>query len=577
MSLPYPVFSTVPDFSTAPQYGLQTGHDRLAIAQGRARVAFPNKQPDRVFGFAFTLETATEIRSVKEFLRDRGGRTHPFYLPSWRNDLPPLAGTVGSNLLTVSAEDYEATHLTEPATRADHYGRQIFVWQPGEDLHTTRIIGATEPTTATTVLDIEDLLPFTIDPAKAIVGFCHLARFMEDRLDWEHWSDTAAKTTIKFKGIRQHNDIGQSNPVADFDFYGSLGFHSVTQAAQAVEPNDSRIGYAAGPYNLHNSQDELYQTRWAAWLFEGAMRLRKKPTGSISLPDSGGATSALFTGANITTDHITLAFDQNGWEVIAYQKTATTIELRQFFNFETTIRTWDGIDPVLVYNQLLDPNLEDGDSDVVCYYLKPGNSTLYARFQRENFLIENTVTLLPLRPLALKRTWIEGQIQYLELMDAGFRSAILQTDSYPDPPAIPPLPFVDAAGTDHGAVALEVSGDYAVAIVYSDGTPYDAPTHPAHSEAATAAAELLAEYVPSIVYSDGLPLGAEHEPHSDEATTGLELRAAHEQTIVESAGHEDSAVVGLAMSVDYTLTIINPPGSTDAAATNLALTAVYEI
>lgn len=567
MALIYPVLSLMPDFTKDPAYGLDMPHDPLAIAEGRIRVSFPSVQPDRVFGFEFTFDTLAEIRDLKRFFLGRGGRAHPFYLPSWRTDLPPVSGTVGSLSLNVEAEEFAAAHLDD--TRPDHYGRQLFIWQPGETLWTERIVAAADAGGGITTLDLETPLPFTINPDLAIIGFCHLARFQEDRLDWKHWRPELARVAIRFRGIRQHNLNTQTNPVARLDYYGSLGFVSVTQSPVDTEPSTNRSAYAAGPVNLHYSQDAYYFTRWACWVQGKRVRLKRLATGEIVHPDTGGGVSGLFTGVDVVTDHISLCFDQNAWETIAWQKTPGTIQLRRFFNSATDIVEWPGIDPVLVYNQLMDPNLESGDADTVCYYLKPNSNFLFVRFQRENFGTENIAALLPLRPLALKRTWIEDQIQFVEILDAGFRSAILKTATYPDPPPPPPPPPevpVELA-PEAGRGSLTHSGAYDFAVVYADGAAFDAP-HPPFQDTGTG------RIVHAGNYED---VTFETEVGRDAAGGRVGEGAAAYSQVVLSGGGLDVAAGGLTFaSIAHTLQALSPPQNTEAGTGSLSITANYE-
>lgn len=564
----YPVLATVPDFTTDPKQGLVEAQDKLAIAMGRGRVAFPNLQPDHVFAFKFTLDSLAEIRAVKQFFAGRGGRAHPFYLPTWRNDLPAQSGNFASTLLTVSATDYEADHLTEPDTRPDHYGRQIFVWQPNQALFTTRVISATESTPGTTVLDLEQTLPFTINPATAVCGFLHLARFLDDRISWDHSLPDIASAELKFRGIRQHITVTQTNPVEGTQIFGLQPLVSVTQSPEPSEPSDNRAAYAAGPINLHASQDELYFTRWAVWTYDRKVRIKRLATGEITFPDSSGTTSGLFGSTTVATDHITLAFDQNAWEVIAYQKTAGTIELRQFFNSEVTVRTWEGIDPVLVFDQLIDPNLEDGDSDVVCYYLKPGKNLLFVRIQRENFGTERIAAQLPLRPLALKRSWMADQKQHIELLDAGFRKAVIETDEYPDPPPPDPPPPeipIDLEPETAGGT-IELAAIYSNAVVYADGLPFDAP-HPPFEETSEGRIEHGGAYIDVTFEAEA---GEEH--------SGGQLEHGGVYTQVVLSDEEQEAAGGSLSfdSITNTLIVQSPPPNEEPALGEIQITATYE-
>ncbi len=417
MSLPYPVLTTVPDFSTPPDYGVATDQDMLSSAYGTARVAFPQTQTDFTFAFAFTLITAAEIDYLSDFFRSRCGRAHPFYLPSWRRDLGEASGPTGSHYLAVAIGDYGATHLTPPATRGDHYGRQIFIWKQGSGLWTDRVVSSVD-SSGSSILSLERPLPFTVTPEDSIAGFLYLSRFSEDELQWKHKTPEIATVAGKFRGIRQWNGIGQTNPVTEIQIYDQRGFISVEQDTEPVSPVSNRYAVALGPDTLYATQAGAHVKSWAVWEQAGVLRI--KAAASITYPDTGGTVSAL-SGGDVLTGHMALAFDLTGWEVVALEK-AGTVEIRAR---GISPVTFPGASPVLINNRLISPSMDAADSDVICYYIKPGDAGLYARFQRDDYAEEKKAASLPFRPIALKRSTYSGTVHTLECLDAGFRRARL--------------------------------------------------------------------------------------------------------------------------------------------------------
>lgn len=407
MSLHYPVLAVMPDFSKPPVYGVQVAHDTLANAFGPARVAFPQEQADTTFAFAFTLTSAAEIDELEAFFTDRCGRARPFYLPSWRQDLPQASAAAGDRKVSVAVADYKARHLTYPQTRPDHYGRQIFIWQPGQELFTSAVVGAS-PLDTGTRLQIETPLPFAVDPRLAVCGFAHLARFSEDELNWKFMTPGTAALEVRFRGIRQHQDLAKNWTIGALQLYASPGFRTAAVDGSPPTPATNREAFAPGPGG---------QT-WAAWQEAGAIRTGQLL--SVSYPATGGTVSPR-SGGDVSTTHMALAYDKTNQQVIALQK-GENVELRT----PGGTFTFEGHTPLLINNQLISLSVDSAATDVVCYYIKPGVPVIYARFERDAWAVERIAARLPFRVLALKRTYVQSGVQIMEAMDESFRRAILQ-------------------------------------------------------------------------------------------------------------------------------------------------------
>lgn len=585
MSLFFPTLTTVPDFSEAPRRGTATIHDRTAMGTATQTAFMPMRRPDYLFHFRFAFDDAAAVRDMKEFFRARGGRAEPFYFPSWRRDIRTVGvAAAGTQQITIQspAEDYEATHLT--GTDADHYGRQLFFWRDGETVWMDSILRVLPSTTpGEEILDMDNPLPFDVDD-DVFVGWAYLVRFTEDRLEWKHFSLDAAEVSIGFRGMRQANQNEVEVAIEQVDQYGQLGFVSCAIAPGDILPVTNRVAYASGPETLRASQDDPYSMPWAAYPSTGGMKLRKAippDNETIWLPQVGGTPSILFDD-DVDTDHVALAFDQNGYEVIAYQKTATTIECRRYFNTEVEIVEWDGIDPVLQFNGLLDEDLPTGDTDVVAYYLKPGENVLYARFQRDNFGTEYVAALLPVRPVALKRATFdiaddlsEGTL-LVDLVDPGFRVATLSSAAYPAP-AIPlPPPWVEVGLEESGRVSASIaSGSYTPAVVYADGGALEDP-HDPFADAGTATAALSGAYDVAVVYADGGALEDPHDPLEDVGTATASLSGSYDLQVFSGEDLSDTGFASMSVYGELILVVIFPPISDENANVTASLSGVYE-
>lgn len=588
MSLLFPIFPHVPDFRDATSRSISTLHERINLAAGRGEVLFPQRTPDILINHPFAVTTRRELAEMKEFFRDKGGRAWAFFLPSWRRDVK-LAGPVPALTKQIAIlspnEDYASKHLDN--TDADHPGRFLYFYRDGQPVFGTDIIRVLPGDVAgQEILDLDIPPPFALDE-KTWVGWLYLARFTDDQLTWTHYSPDHAETEIGFRVTRRAIQNEVTKDLTRTDQYGQVGFVSARMAPGDIEPVTNRIAYTTGPANLHAAQEELYYSPWAAWPGVDGVRIKKLlPDEEIWLPNNTGSNSILFSGP-VVTDHIAFCFDQNSYEVIGYQKTRTTIEIRRFFNLAVDVRTFDGIDPLLQFNGLLNANLETSETDVVCYYLKPDTNALFMRFQRDNFGTEYVACALPSRPLALKRAYYvrdeededEGTL-VVEYVDAGLRIAQLFSAVYeaPEPPVPPPDEEIEASAADVAGVQLSANFDgYEIGVQYWDGQPFLSLHTPIKDETNTVFLSDSASYTSTLVYYDGGTIGDPHTPLSDAPTAPiLSHSAAYVLSIIPADSEPESATVSLSETSTYVLGAIGIPSSGDSSIANLEHSLVYE-
>lgn len=431
MSVPYPVFELVPDFTEAPEYGTITAVERSGLSPALDVAFFPQTQPEHTFAFQFTLTTLAEVRRMKAFFRDRCGRTKPFYMPSWRDDLPAFTGADGSNFLTVTAAFEFGEHADAP-------GRAIFIWQPGQDLFVSRVVGFTPLLHGRVELNLASFLPFGVDPLTAVVGYAHLCRFSDDDLQFDHLSASVAGLLVKTQSVRQWTSEEETFSVERLDITtggGTVrGFVSAEATVDEVEPAESRTAYANGPAVIETPEVYPMTTGWVAWVSPDGIRLQEAaapPPFSQTIPDpAAGALTDLVAG-HVSTEHLALCFCLNGWDVLAYQNSATSIRLWLKVFAGPGSHDFAGLDPVLCDTGQLDGGIEGEDSIVACYYRKAESNTLFVRTSGDLFATEHVAAILPVRPLKLKRVFEDGATFKLEFLDASMRRVILTSAEYP--------------------------------------------------------------------------------------------------------------------------------------------------
>ena len=194
-----------------------------------------------------------------------------------------------------------------------------------------------------------------------------------------------------------------------------------------------------------------YETRWMALLIEGLIYYGRVDGTLIQVPLD------LFPDPlSDTATRIALSFDANARPVFAYEDEGTVYVRRYVADVPTTY-SWIGTEPCLFFNGVV--NFDDTQTDVVCYYLTASGGGLYARFQRENFVVANLVIEDPgldsLMAVDRGRGAL-GSFMVIELSGKRIFAAV-----YPVWP-FSPLHEIDAG---IASVAMLGDGDYTLGVV----------------------------------------------------------------------------------------------------------------
>ncbi len=252
--------------------------------------------------------------------------------------------------------------------------------------------------------------------------------------------------SLVFRTVRESIRKPTSGALVEgLQVYQSLPF---TGHVETVENTPQRrdTSYTFGPDNYHGQQNAAYTKRWACWPSStGGFRLLRDATlDSITPPDESQGFKSQITSAIISTAHVCLAFDQVGFEVIAWQDNDDAKIIRYQNGTPTTV-TFKGWCPVLFFNGLVNIDAKNnGTTDVVCYYIRRASGSICARFQRDNFAVEYVIGGYPHLPLLLFKSEASGLLHSLTAMDDGYRKMLLSA-TYPTQPDPLPDPYVAIA------------------------------------------------------------------------------------------------------------------------------------
>lgn len=560
MAIEYEIFQHEPDTSETPTARWMQASDVLNIATAPEFIAWPDSDPQQALTFRYTFDTRNPLLSAKDFFSRHGGSAVPFLLPSWERQITPAEiPTTGAVQVEVVGTDWLANY---PVHHPDGPGRYAFVFDPVGGFHGFRITDAEPFTPSTSMLTIEQPLPFT-PTEEAIWGWLYAVRFASDEAEWEHYHPQRATIQFSFITTRQRFTKDETAYTEALEIYASLPLSQII-AEQGLPPAFRYdVAYATGPQNLRLNQSANFTQRWAAWFSTAGVRLGRFDDGEITPPDdTEGSPCDMFTGP-VDSKHISLAFDQNGWECIAWQHDTTTAKLRKYTNGILTTYTWAGICPVMFYNgNIAIQDRLDGESDVFAYYMKPGQAILFARVQRNAFAIEYKAALLPLLPIYLISADhdLDAKIYNVTFIDSGWRVCRAVCEPYPDPPEIPPDPYVqlfldDAA--EFSASVVPLNDGYGSQ--YQDGIVNAFQGNEGQEAAAVGATLPLSDVEPYDPLSKYESAGSLPPPElTDPMGLGIAVLSTskYELGIMEALPPGEAAAVGVAiLTASYTLAI----------------------
>lgn len=210
-----------------------------------------------------------------------------------------------------------------------------------------------------------------------------------------------------------------------------------------------------GPDTLHVGQAVHFSARWTFWFSDSGVRMGKF---SSVMPPANGRGQACEVFGDELANHLSACFDQDSRPVVAVERNDGAVEVRRFQSGTETRFIWEGRQPQLYFNR--EVLYYSGDSDVVCFYLKADNRTIYARMQRDNFSVEYVMNEMHCNLATLEEAETAANKVRLYARTDGGRVVTLLSREYAPFPV-----FTDDAG--YAVLALFSGNHRAVVVIAS--------------------------------------------------------------------------------------------------------------
>lgn len=435
----YRALEIVPDFTDPPVGGVYVPRSDTAISAGEIFSRWPGRNA-RTQTFQFSLRGPTEVRALRSFIAKVRGSWEPFFVPSWTRDFGS-SGTVAAGDTTMTIDrDPSAWTATD---RPDTFGRTVYVYTPARGLHVARVRSAANNGDGTWTLTIARPFPWAADLSKCLTGVAWFAHFAGDDYEWRHITPDRAIVELGVIEGRNTRAGAGEYAIEPVEIYETEPFDTLVEEDADPWTNDARTMTCLGPDEWGTAQDLNFSNPWTFTLAAGTL---------LVTSGAEAETSVAFDGTD-ATDMISGAFDALGKEAVAWQKDFETIRLRWYQAGTPTAIEISGRTPVLFQNWTMNGAISAGDGDVVLFYLRPGESKVFTRAQRDAFATERVAAILPVRPLALLGNDTEGQTHILRAISAHHTRLEIRSEPYLLPP---PRARDEATGTETTEAAVNL-------------------------------------------------------------------------------------------------------------------------
>lgn len=424
----YPVFTFQPDFTKPPSRRVSVLADVMNVSAAKQFLSWPETQPQEVTQWSFSGESETERAEFVGFFERMGGRAGAFLMPSYSRDLAfATLPAIGSYAVTVTGSGYATNYLAD--SYPDRNGKYLFILCPVNGVHIMRVLRAVD-SGDNSIITFEQRLPWAVSEG-AMIGFARLSRFEVDDVEIifgneQHWS-----TSIPTRTVRVTVDC--TREIALSDGVEHLLWKPFTSVRQELKPAARTVysyAFAKGPAAYATPQGSRMADTWAAWVSNDGVRIAKRDTLNPFTITNGDGVLSRLTDLPIRAAHLSLAFDENCNEVIAFSRhDEETIEIRGLVADVVTSWTFDGFSPQLFQFWTIDNEAYDlADAEIVCIYAKRGTAGIYGRFESENFATERLLGAFPNVPLRIEYVEIDGTDLRVVCIDDGHREMVLTAD-----------------------------------------------------------------------------------------------------------------------------------------------------
>ena len=434
----YRTLTIAPDFRRPPEGGVYVPRSDTAISSAAIYSRWPSRNA-RTQTLTMQLRGPSEVRDFRDFLNKARGNWAAFYCPSWMRDFGGV-GSVSSGSRTMRI-DADPTTWLSAGNRPDTYGRTVYVFNEARQLFVARILSASNAGGGNWDLSLDIPFPWAANLTTALCGIAWFVHFAGDEFTMEHIAPDRVEVEVGVIEGRNLTDVeGTTALPGQATIYQSEPFESVVEENAEPWKSDFRTMVALGPEDYQTAQGLNFSQPWTFTLTGGTVTM---VNGATSL------TSSLYNGDN-TPDYISGAFDGSANEAIAWQQDFDTIRLRWFNSGTPQTLEIAGRTPLLFQNWTVNGAIVAGNADVILYYLKPGDSKIFARYQRDAFATEYTAATSPVEPLALIDNTTSGQKHVLRAMSTRHTRLGFYSENY----LIPLEPQGDQAlGTESVTIA----------------------------------------------------------------------------------------------------------------------------
>tara|TARA_R110000796_G_C14571530_1_gene435820 strand:- start:53911 stop:55554 length:1644 start_codon:yes stop_codon:yes gene_type:complete len=472
----YRTLETPPDFKTAPTIDIVANTSDRTLAPAKHLHRWIENFNPKSRTASFELRGPLEHTSFRNFIRQHRGPWLPFYMPSWIQDFSsPTTVAIGDT--SIDIDQNLATYLA--TNRPDTYGRTLYFYNPNRELHVCKVLSSLSNGDVWT-LEVDNPFPFAADLSNCLTGFVWFVKFASPDFAFSHLTpdrsriDTGMEEVLNTASTEQ--ELAMTAAVHGAAINESKIFDTLIESDDDPNRSDMRTSSMLGPQSYLLAQAENFNKEWAATL---------NADGTVTFTEGTTPFDTDLYDGDAFVEHVSGAFDVLSNEVLAWQSDYDTCRIGYRSGGTPTFVEWTGRTPILFQNFSINGDVAGGDADIFAYYLKTGESKLYARLSSENYATENTVTQLPVALLALIDNNVFESEHYLRAMSTRHTRVQLRSAIY-----------ALATGTEEDSLTASVTSMTGTVVL----TGID-PADPVE-EAITAAMEsMTGEYASSVVES----------------------------------------------------------------------------